>query len=268
MGRRRFWPVWVIPSPSNRFRPGCAIYLAPAATHLGKMSSTRRIWVRCPRKISKPGWPIVKQNAQKNGHGGGGKGAQEKRKPADEVRTTDGVNRRTGERNRRYTCNSEYHYAPQCPQKENRYDGAPSPLRQVKRASSAPYSISMGAPLTVGPSDKSVPGGPERSHGKSFPTTLEIGGQFAISNSDSVVLLDTGATANLVCFKWLENRKIFLRKMGFPREFPYSTSARSKFGDGRAWGSETCSGYQGWRRRAQGRLHGVCAGFGYFCCIA
>ena len=48
-----------------------------------------------------------------------------------------------------------------------------------------------------------------------------------------MVALDTGATANLVCFKWLGNHNSFLRKIGHQNVMPYSTMARLKFGDGR-----------------------------------
>ena len=54
-----------------------------------------------------------------------------------------------------------------------------------------------------------------------------------VSNPDSVVVFDAGATANLICFKWLDNRHLFLQNLGFPKVMPYSTSARLKFGGGR-----------------------------------
>ena len=92
----------------------------------------------------------------------------------------------------------------------------------------------MEAPLSVGSSRKPAPGGPDRSREQCFSTTLDIGGQFAASNSDSVAVLGAGATANLVRFKWLDNRIIFLQRQDFPKVMPYSTSARFKFGGGRA----------------------------------
>ena len=62
---------------------------------------------------------------------------------------------------------------------------------------------------------------------------MELGGQFVCVRDDSVVVLATGATANLVRFKWLGNHNSYLRKMGFPKGAPYPAMARLKFGDGR-----------------------------------
>ena len=63
---------------------------------------------------------------------------------------------------------------------------------------------------------------------------MEIAGQFAVAPSDSVVVLDAGATANLVRFKWLGNRNSFLQEMGSPKLIPNPTMARFKVGDGSA----------------------------------
>ena len=51
--------------------------------------------------------------AKKNGNGNGDTRKKEKRKSFEGHRTPNAFNRKTGERNRCYTCNSEYHYAPQ-----------------------------------------------------------------------------------------------------------------------------------------------------------
>ena len=50
---------------------------------------------------------------------------------------------------------------------------------------------------------------------------------------DSVVVLDTGATANLVCFRWLSHHNSLLEQQGLPRVLTYPAQARFKFGDGR-----------------------------------
>ena len=50
---------------------------------------------------------------------------------------------------------------------------------------------------------------------------------------DSVVVLDTGATANLVCSRWLSRHNSLPAQKGFPRASAYPTQARFKFGDGR-----------------------------------
>ena len=51
--------------------------------------------------------------------------------------------------------------------------------------------------------------------------------------NDSVVVLDTGATANLVCFRWLGHHNTLLEQQGLPRVPTYPAQARFKFGDGR-----------------------------------
>ena len=60
-----------------------------------------------------------------------------------------------------------------------------------------------------------------------------MGGQFAASNSESAAVLDTGATANLVCYKWLGTRNSFLGRREMEKAVPYPSNARFKFGDGR-----------------------------------
>ena len=56
----------------------------------------------------------------------------------------DGVNRRTGERNRSYSCGIEYHLAPKCP-RQRRWEPdnvpRPPPANEAPRSSSPPISI-------------------------------------------------------------------------------------------------------------------------------
>ena len=73
----------------------------------------------------------------------------------------------------------------------------------------------------------------DRPYERSFSTNLETGGRFANVRDDSVVVLDTGATANSVCFKWLGNHNSYLRKLGSQKVAPPPTTARLKCGDGR-----------------------------------
>ena len=121
-------------------------------------------------------------------------------------RAENATNRRTGERNRCYTCNGEYRHAPQSRRKENRYGAASPPLRPSKKSPSKPYSsVVMETPVDVGSPPESAPVGPARAQERSFSTTTDLGGQFAVANSESVVVLGAGSTANSVCNKWLEN---------------------------------------------------------------
>ena len=106
-------------------------------------------------------------------------------------RTENPINRRAGERNCCYTCNSEHRYAPQCPQKENQYSSAPSPLRANKNPLDKPYSsIAMETPVEVGSPHELDPWGRSASRNNPSPP------QFAVSLTESAAALDAGATAN------------------------------------------------------------------------
>ena len=113
-------------------------------------------------------------------------------------------------------CKSE------CPQKENQYSTAPSPLKTSKQSSRIPYSsIAMETPVDVGGPPKSVPAGPARSQEQSFFTTMAAGGQFSSPKSESAAVLDTGATANLVCYRWLANHRFYFRNdRDWSKRFP------------------------------------------------
>ena len=50
---------------------------------------------------------------------------------------------------------------------------------------------------------------------------------------DSVVTLDTGATANPLRFRWPKTHNSMLGKIGLPRVTTYPSQARFEFGDGR-----------------------------------
>ena len=73
---------------------------------------------------------------------------------------------------------------------------------------------------------------PQGGNGKfelSFSTTLEAGGQLIYVKEDSVVLLDTGATATLVCVRWLNRHSPMLEKMGLPCVSAYPARTRFTF---------------------------------------
>ena len=54
-----------------------------------------------------------------------------------------------------------------------------------------------------------------------------------VSRASSVVVLDAGATANLVCRAWVANHSLFLERLGMEEVHLYPSAARFKFGDGR-----------------------------------
>ena len=62
---------------------------------------------------------------------------------------------------------------------------------------------------------------------------MGAGGAFVISQEYSVVVLDTGAAANLVCFRSLAHHNRILERRGIPRVTTYPSQARFRFGDGR-----------------------------------
>ena len=53
-----------------------------------------------------------------------------------------------------------------------------------------------------------------------------------VAQSESVVALGIGATANLARYEWLDSRNLFLEKLGLLEAVPYPSPARFKFGNG------------------------------------
>ena len=62
---------------------------------------------------------------------------------------------------------------------------------------------------------------------------MDVGGLFANAESDSAVVLDTGAMANLIRSSWLERHNCILRKRGLPRTSTYPASARFRYRNAR-----------------------------------
>ena len=93
------------------------------------------------------------KRAKKEGASCGDNGKHEQREASEEGRARDGFNRKTGERDTCYFCSSEYHFAPQRPQKGNLRGGPPPPSRPTKQIPEIPYSvITMKSSLEVRPS--------------------------------------------------------------------------------------------------------------------
>ena len=154
-------------------------------------------------------------------------------KPDEQVR--NGFNRRTGERNRRCCCGGEYHLLPKCPKRTNAPPANPSPSPPRNYVPRSSFSSIAMDPASFVCSESSPP--EARVEGcteQSFSTSLDPGCQLVCMRDDSVVVLDTGATANLACFRWLSRRNSLLEQKGFPRVLTYPAQARFKFGDGRA----------------------------------
>ena len=153
-------------------------------------------------------------------------------KPDGQVR--NGFNRRTGERNRCYGCGSEFHLLPKCPKRASSSPANPSPSPPaiyVPRPSFSSFAMDPVPPVCSGspPPEKKAGGHSEQS----FSTSLDSGCLLVCTRDDSVVVLDTGATANLACFRWLSRHNSLLERKGLPRALTYPAQARFKFGDGR-----------------------------------
>ena len=70
-------------------------------------------------------------------------------------RTSNGFNRRTGPRNRRYKCDSEYHLAPKCPWQDVAESEWGSATSEKGNARKPPNSaISMETPVSVKKADQ------------------------------------------------------------------------------------------------------------------
>ena len=146
----------------------------------------------------------------------------------------NGINKRTGERNRCYGCGSEFHLLPKCPKRPDFAKGdsyAPSVPSHAPRSSFSSIAMDPVPPSGADAAPAVLP--PENRDEQSFSTSLDSGCQLICMRNDSVVVLDTGATANLVCFRWLAHHNTLLEQQGISRVPTYPAQARFKFGDGR-----------------------------------
>ena len=114
----------------------------------------------------------------------------------------NGINRRAGERNRCYGCGSEFHLLPKCPKRTNfpQAESSSPPLPNYAPRSSF-SSIAMD-PIPL--KSEELPPAGAQSEGRneqSFSTSLDSGCLVVCMRNDSVVVLDTAATANLVRFR-------------------------------------------------------------------
>ena len=121
-------------------------------------------------------------------------------------RILNGLNRRAGERNRRLTCHCEYHSAPQRPQ---RYSWEETKfILSVLEEAFAP----MDSPISVQNDRYQGELDQKGNCEQSCSATLDLGGQFVCVRKASVVVLDTGAAANLFRLKWIANHNSFFRE--------------------------------------------------------
>ena len=122
------------------------------------------------------------KRAKKDAQGGGEHESREKNEPSGEGGARNSIDRRTGERNRCYSCvHRRVHRTVSIAEplsvhrKRTGMAALPPPYRQGKNPPSKPYSsIAMKTPVEVGGSKKLAPAGPARSRENSFSTTQEL----------------------------------------------------------------------------------------------
>ena len=148
--------------------------------------------------------------------------------------TSNAFNHRTGLRNRSHKCDSGYHLAPTCSWRDAPESEVGSATPERGRARKPSYSaISAETPVSVREADQFESQDANSAHERPFATTLDVGGLSLVAKSDSAVFLDTGATANLACSRWLEHHGRILPRKGYQRATTFLASARYRFGDGR-----------------------------------
>ena len=134
--------------------------------------------------------------------------------PRENGNTPDQINPRTGYRNRRFGCGSEFHLLPRSRGKQ------PQAARKV--------SIAMVTPNQDGNVD--LGGGVYATFIGSDSTCGGLG-------RPSKVILDTGASANLVGADWLNNHNAILKALGRPQAKITPAFASFRYGDGRVRGA-------------------------------
>ena len=126
----------------------------------------------------------------------------------------------------------------------------------------------MEAPISAQDNRSSMKAEARGSCEQSFSTKLDPGSQPLEPGEDSVVVSDTGATANLARFPWSDNRKLLLEKHGSPRVSTHPARARFKFGGGRLRGVRLAADITVGIAVCMKDVRGFCAGCGHFGVIA
>ena len=126
-------------------------------------ASYRKAKISLTKKESTGGKEITEDNAKRD----------------DE--TSNGMNSRTGWRNRCFSCNGEYQLLSKCPHRGHLGSGAVPASLSPKVSSGPPYpSISLESPVEAQETEESCQ--------KSFSTTLELLGNFSATEPDGVVM--------------------------------------------------------------------------------
>ena len=149
-------------------------------------------------------------------------------KVRNDGRTLNGFNRRAGKRNRCHRCDCGYHVAPKRPWWDTPRGGLSAVPQGRDKARGPPYSsITRDTPVSAQQAEHLETKETTDACEQSFSVTMDVGNLFSAPVEDSVVVLDTGATANLVRFRWLEQCN---RLRGSQRVFAYLSNAGLRFG--------------------------------------
>ena len=143
------------------------------------------------------------------------------------------INCRRGLRHRCYRRDSEYHLANECPWRDApRGDRSPPP--QGRGKARKPYfpAISTNTPVLAQEAGRLDSEETKSEREQFLSPTSGARGSLLAPDEDSVVL-ETGATANFVCFRQLERHNRPLEKKGCQKVSTYPPSARFRFGRGR-----------------------------------
>ena len=121
-----------------------------------------------------------------------------------------------GQRLRRYNCDSEYHLARKFPLGHVPKSALGSAPPGQGKDRKPPYSATpMETPVSVKEAGRSESAEELSDPGQFFAATLDVGGLFLVSDSDILVVLETGATVNLVCIRWLGAHNRILQREGY-----------------------------------------------------
>ena len=107
------------------------------------------------------------------------------------------------------------------------------PRSRARLGSPANSAILMETSPAETKSDQSERKEANSDNEQSPATALDVGGLFLVSESESVAVLDTGATANHARFRGLEHHNRISQRRGYLPATTYPDSAQFGLGDGR-----------------------------------
>ena len=165
-----------------------------------------------------------------------------------------------------YRRDGENHLAPRCPWRDIPRKKMSPFLPESVRSRRPPYSsISLETRVLPQQADSASESEPGSKCEQSFATTVDVWEALLVSTMDSVVVLETGATANPVCLSWLAHQNSMLVKHGFPKvtTLVMGASGTVPLWSWAPWGATPCGlgDVRHVGRREKGGVHCVCIGW-------